>query len=425
VRWIVLFVILTLVLMGVRGHYQRRFQRSLLDDLGRILASTLAGMVVISWRELLGPDREAAAVTAHLWAWTSACLIAGQVGVTAAYGRTVRRGEGAVNTLIVGTSPAGCLVARRLIDAPEIGLRPIGFLDTTGEGQCGFGLPVLGPSSDLEAQVAAHDVGHVVLTFSSDPHPVLLNLLRRCRQLGLEVSLVPRLFEEMTARVQVERLGGTALLVVPPVPVRSWQLWLKHVLDRIGAGLLLVATAPLMLLIALAVHLESPGPVVYRQRRVGLDGGEFEMLKFRTMVGTPEAEGEADAAWIAGLLGTEDPAPAPDRRTRLGRLLRRSSLDELPQLWNVLWGDMSIVGPRPERVSVARSLEEVVARYGDRHRVRCGITGWAQVHDLRGTTSLVDRTEWDNYYIENWSLWLDAKILLLTLPAMVRGRCGE
>jgi lipopolysaccharide/colanic/teichoic acid biosynthesis glycosyltransferase len=229
----------------------------------------------------------------------------------------------------------------------------------------------------------------------------------------------------MTARVQVERLGGTALMVVPPVPVRSWQRSVKHLIDRIGAGLLLVAGAPLMFLIALAVRLESPGPVLYRQRRVGLDGREFEMLKFRTMVGGPETWGEADAAWLSSLLGTAPPPAGPDRRTRIGRILRRSSLDELPQLWNVLKGEMSLVGPRPERVWVAEGLEQVVDRYGDRHRVRCGITGWAQVHDLRGTTSLADRTEWDNYYIENWSLALDLKILLLTVPAMLRGRSAE
>jgi lipopolysaccharide/colanic/teichoic acid biosynthesis glycosyltransferase len=165
--------------------------------------------------------------------------------------------------------------------------------------------------------------------------------------------------------------------------------------------------------------------VFYRQRRVGLDGREFEMLKFRTMVGRPETSGEADAAWLSSLLGTVPPPAGPDRRTRIGRILRRSSLDELPQLWNVLKGEMSLVGPRPERVWVAEGLEQVVDRYGDRHRVRCGITGWAQVHDLRGTTSLADRTEWDNYYIENWSLTLDLKILLLTVPAMLRGRSAE
>ena len=164
-------------------------------------------------------------------------------------------------------------------------------------------------------------------------------------------------------------------------------------------------------------------PLFFRQLRVGRDGRPFEMLKFRTMRGTPLDGGESDADWAAEQLGDAQAAEAvsvEDRLTPVGRLLRRFSIDEVPQLLNVVKGDMSIVGPRPERVAYVGLFEQSIYRYTDRHRVKSGITGWAQVHGLRGKTSLSDRVEWDNYYIENWSLWLDLKVLLLTFLAVVR-----
>jgi lipopolysaccharide/colanic/teichoic acid biosynthesis glycosyltransferase len=173
---------------------------------------------------------------------------------------------------------------------------------------------------------------------------------------------------------------------------------------------------------ALAVWLSLGRPILFRQRRVGRDGRPFDMLKFRTMRGTPEVGGEADAAWMARQLGadaTVHAAEVESRLTPLGGFLRRTSLDELPQLLNVLVGHMSIVGPRPERTHYVRAFERSVYRYGDRHRVRAGITGWAQVNGLRGETSLADRAEWDNWYIENFSLWLDVKILLKTAAALL------
>jgi lipopolysaccharide/colanic/teichoic acid biosynthesis glycosyltransferase len=169
------------------------------------------------------------------------------------------------------------------------------------------------------------------------------------------------------------------------------------------------------------VKVSSPGPIFYRQRRVGLDGRHFEILKFRTMLDTPEAAEEPGENVAQAMLRRQSPLVSGDRRTPIGRWLRRLSLDELPQIINVVKGEMSLVGPRPERPSLAESFERQIYRYGERHRVKSGMTGWAQVHGLRGQSSLSDRAEWDNYYIENWSPWLDLKILLLTVPAMLRG----
>ncbi|MDQ4130723.1 MAG: sugar transferase, partial [Actinomycetota bacterium] len=206
-------------------------------------------------------------------------------------------------------------------------------------------------------------------------------------------------------------------LRIRSVNPKGWQFASKYALDRAVSALMLVPAAPILAAVAAAVKLSSPGPVFFRQRRVGRDGRSFDILKFRTMTapvarwsGTPSlAESDTAPGGVEG----------EDRRTWVGRFLRRTSLDELPQLLNVLKGDMSVVGPRPERPEFAELFERQLHRYSDRHRVKAGITGWAQVHGLRGKTSIADRIEWDNFYIENWSLRLDFKILLMTLAAVL------
>jgi lipopolysaccharide/colanic/teichoic acid biosynthesis glycosyltransferase len=199
----------------------------------------------------------------------------------------------------------------------------------------------------------------------------------------------------------------------------------KSLLDRIGAALLLVVLSPVLLLAALAVLAsgdETDSRVLFRQRRIGHAGREFVLLKFRTMTGDPEVDGEADAGWAAAILGSPWLPRTPDRSTPVGRVLRRFRVDELPQLVNVLRGEMSLVGPRPERSTYSARFEEAVPGYGNRTRVKPGITGLAQVEGLVGPTSIRTRTELDNRYIDGWSLWLDLTILVRTLPAVLSGR---
>jgi len=434
--WLVGFDVLALALLRVRGLYEFRLRPSLVDELVQILAATaIAATVVIAARVLLAPDDQAAGQTVRLWAFVTAYLAAGRAGYSWSERRAWLRGEGMLNTIIIGAGTVGQLVARRLRERPELGLHPVGFLDKEPRvaEEMTVDLPVLGASWDLEAQVEKHEIGHVIVSFSTAPSSVLLGLVRRCRRLGLEISLVPRLFEEVTNRVGVEHLGGLAMLRIQQNDPRGWQFLVKYALDRVAGLTLLLALAPAFGVLALLVRLTSSGPVFYRQPRIGLDGQEFDVLKFRTMREAPETEGEADAEWAGKF--ARDPAEivapaaavaAPaDRRTPIGRMLRRLSLDELPQILNIVRGEMSLIGPRPERTSMVRSFEQHVYRYGDRHRVKSGLTGWAQVHGLRGKTSLTDRIEWDNYYIENWSPWLDLRILFLTIPAVLSGRGAE
>jgi lipopolysaccharide/colanic/teichoic acid biosynthesis glycosyltransferase len=217
----------------------------------------------------------------------------------------------------------------------------------------------------------------------------------------------------MTERVTVEHIGGLPLVSARRTEPNRWQFAVKYAVDRVVAALLIVILSPLFLLLAIGVALSAGWPVLFRQTRVGLGGRHFEIVKFRTMTQMPEDEPQLDEVLMVNIApgGVE----GVDRRTRFGTIVRRLSLDELPQLINVVKGEMSLIGPRPERPHFVEIFERTIPKYADRHRVKPGITGWAQIHGLRGKTSLSDRIEWDNYYVENWSLWLDLKITLTTL----------
>jgi exopolysaccharide biosynthesis polyprenyl glycosylphosphotransferase len=421
--WMAAYGAVTLALLAGRGAHRFRLAASPLDRLGTIVSgASVAAMTVVTLRVILEPAPAGAEETVRWWGFVTTYLVAGRLALAVANVADATRG---LNTLIIGAGTVGRRVARRLCERPEMGLRPVGFLDKEPMAGELESLPVLGADGDLEDVVERYGVEHVIVSFSRAPKDVELSLVRRCRALGVEISLVPRLFEEVSSRVAVEHVGGVALLRVEQADPRGWQFELKYALDRVVAAVALVLLAPLLLLIALLVRLTSPGPVLFRQARVGRDGRVFDLLKYRTMTEAPPGV-ENDAAWAASVLPGAVPepgvAPPEDRRTPVGRFLRRWSLDELPQLVNIARGDMSFIGPRPERTGYVRSFEQHVYRYGDRHRVKSGLTGWAQVNGLRGATALADRVEWDNYYVENWSPWLDLRILLLTPLAVVQGR---
>jgi exopolysaccharide biosynthesis polyprenyl glycosylphosphotransferase len=412
---------LVMLMLLVRGMYERRLRPTILDGVVPIAGSvSVAAMFVVVLEVYLVGPAVVPATTAHLWAGAMLNIGVVRVGLLGVqrYART--RGLDGAPTLIVGAGHVGMRLARRLEEHPEYGLTPVGFLDadplTSADIADIPGIPVLGSPDELDWVAQLTGAEHVVIAFSSEPDERLVDLVRRCEALGLEVSLVPRLFESLNHRSTYEPLGGTPLVGLRSVHPKGWQFAIKHAFDRIGAAVLVVLFGPLMALIALIVRVSSPGPVIFRQRRVGRDGTVFDLYKFRSMrMPDPAATGFQPGRGRApgGVEGT-------DRRTLIGRVLRRTSLDELPQFFNVLHGDMSLVGPRPERPEFVELFETDIRRYGDRHRVKSGVTGWAQVHGLRGQTSLSDRVEWDNYYIEHWTLGLDLKILALTVVVVLR-----
>jgi exopolysaccharide biosynthesis polyprenyl glycosylphosphotransferase len=415
--WTAWFCGLVLLILVARGAHRFRVRVSPLDQLGQVIVATsLAAGITLVVRVAVTDDAELAARIVRTWFFATAFLVFGRVAAAIFQLRPQRP---QLRTLIVGAGDVGHTVARHLRERPEWGLEPIGYLDKEPR-EGGDDLPVLGASWQLEEVIRDRGVDRVIVAFSTAPVPVLLSMIRRCRAAGVEVSVVPRLFEETSDRIALERIGGLPLLRVDMTDPRGWQFSIKYAIDRVVGTVAVVLLSPLLAVLALLVRVSSPGPILFRQPRVGLDGREFDILKFRTMRHEPDAP-EADSGWAAQAVGAGAAAAPVDRTTRIGEVLRRFSLDELAQLVNIARGDMSIVGPRPERVGYVAEFEGRVYRYGDRHRVKSGLTGWAQVHGLRGETSLRDRVDWDNFYVENWSPWLDLKILLLTPAAVLRG----
>jgi len=413
------YPLLVLSLLACRGMYRSRLYPGVLDDLRAVATITaLSAMVVLSVRSFFTTDAGVAPQSARHWAFAAGYLAVGRAASYWVEKRARRDGHGLRPTLIIGAGNIGRLLAQRLLERPELGLRPIGFLDKEPRASPELGLPILGASWDFERVVAEHNVKHVVVSFSTAPTHVLLGILERAERLGLDASFVPRLYERTTSQMSIQHIGGLPLISSRRVDPNGWHFAVKYAFDRLVAAMLVVLAAPLLALVALGVWLDLGRPILFRQERVGRDGKPFGILKFRSM-----HHGDASSA-TPGVPLTSGLAPGgvegEDRRSRMGAFIRTTSLDELPQLFNVLTGDMSLVGPRPERPEFASRFSEDVLRYAQRHRVKSGITGWAQVHGLRGKTSIADRAEWDNYYIENFSLWLDFKILLLTLAAVAR-----
>lgn len=416
-----LFDAVTIALMIAWGAYTSRVRLDVLDDIRVAAASTaVAAMIAISVDALTSSTVRANQVLV-LWLLSSALLAAGRIGSTEVTLHRRRTRTIGMTTLIVGAGNVGRQTARRLLEHPEFGLQPVGFLDSEPIDlpDAPLPLPVLGGNDDLEAAIARHDVGCVVIAFSNAPDDQFLKLLDQCDRMDIRALVVPRLFERIPSRISVEHVGSLPLLEMHATSPMGLQHAVKYILDRVVGALLMLVLSPILVATALAVRSSLGRPILYRQERVGLDGCSFSMLKFRTM--RPALAPADDVQEFV-------PGRAPggvegsDRRTRVGSFLRATSLDELPQLVNVVKGEMSLVGPRPERPEYVTYFAANVHRYDDRHRVKGGITGWAQIHQLRGKTSIQDRVEWDNYYVDNFSLWLDLKIGLLTIPAILRGR---
>lgn len=414
------FPFVGLILLGIRNAYRWSPRDAALDHVLPIVGGLgVAALICLAIADVGGTEPVPRPYLG-VWLLASVLVVAQRATVGLYHRARLLRGVGQRPTLIVGAGTIGARLGRRLAGAPDYGLAPIGFLDDRPLPEDEVGgrpAPLLGGLEDLDRVVEEYKVEQVVVAFSSAPDRAVVELVRRCEEMGLEVALVPRLFDLWNHRAAYDPIGGLPVLHLRGTDLRGWQFIVKAILDRTSSALALLVLSPVLLLIALGVRLSSPGPILFRQRRVGLDGTEFDLLKFRSMrMPTPEE-----------LAATEDRgAMAPggvegvDRRTRLGAFLRRSSLDELPQLINVVRGEMSIVGPRPERPEFVDRFRYNLDRYDERHRVKSGITGWAQIHGLRGRTSLADRIEMDNFYIEHFSLALDLRIIVRTLVVVFR-----
>ncbi len=338
------------------------------------------------------------------WVFSIASVAAFRVAARKIVRVIHRRGRYLNPVLVVGAGRLAEELIERIGEHPEAGLRVVGVVADDPEIKRVRGVPVLGRTEQIRPILHLSGAIEVMLALSQSEGARAGEILAELEDELVDVRLVPDLFQILTLRASVEDLDGLPVIAIRQSPLVGWAAIQKRIFDIAIAGAALLLVAPLMALIAAAIALTSGLPVFYRQDRMGLDGRIFRMLKFRTMV--RDAERHTGPVWAR----ERDP-----RQTWIGGLLRQTSLDELPQLWNVLRGDMSLVGPRPERPVFIERFRREVPGYMLRHKVKSGLTGWAQIHHWRGDTSLHERVEHDLYYIQNWTLALDIRILLMTL----------
>ena len=306
--------------------------------------------------------------------------------------------------IIVGEGRVAEDIAMRIQNSPSLGYNIVGAVTRSGGDATSLaGIDVIGAYDDVGDIIDAYRVEQVIIALPEARRIELVELISQCQRGHVDVKVYPDILSYMAGDLNMDDLGGTPLITVRDIALRGWRLSLKRGLDMVGATLGLIFLSPLMILTAIIIRMESDGPVFYTQERMGLDGKSFQLIKFRSMRVDAEAVGPG---WTV---------PNDNRVTRFGRFLRSSNWDEIPQLINVLLGEMSLVGPRPERPVYVQQFRQSIPRYMERHREKAGMTGWAQINGLRGDTSIAERTTYDLWYVENWSLWLDIKIIIRTI----------
>jgi Undecaprenyl-phosphate glucose phosphotransferase len=411
--------VLTPLAFQLQGIYRLRRGRSRVDDFFAVLIGSILAVVfgigATTYVQVYQVSEQAKASGAYevsqlVWGLFLVLNVlmtySSREAVREFLERRWRAGIGLKRILIAGAGDLGRLVADRILQHREFGYQVVGFVDDRAGGDhIGYrGLPLLGTLAEVGEISQRERVDHLYVALPLEEHAKLLDLVEITSRECIDVKVVPDLLQFIALRARLEDLDGLPIININDVPLQGFNAWLKRVSDIVlSAAALLVMGIPLAIIAAL-VRWTSSGPVFYTQDRMGLDGKAFTVYKFRSMYeGAEEGTGPI---WAR----EDDP-----RATPVGRWLRRLDLDELPQFWNVLRGDMSIVGPRPERPFFVEQFKHRIPQYMLRHKVKAGITGWAQVNGWRGNTSLEKRIEYDLYYIENWSVTLDIKIMWLTL----------
>jgi exopolysaccharide biosynthesis polyprenyl glycosylphosphotransferase len=393
--------------------YQRRRAVSHLDEFIKIVIdNTFAALITLAILALVLPEFQYHRQFVILaWAINIVLLTTSRTIHAQVQWQAQARGIGDDRVLVIGAGEIGQMLMQKIKYSPKLGYQVVGVVDNGKNDHRQFPLdaPVLGTLVDVPRIIDKYAIDEVIIGLPESSHQELVNIIALCEREKVGIRVFPDVFQIMASEVTIGDLGGLPLLTIRDVALQGWNVTLKRGLDLVGSGIGLVLLSPFLLLAALLVKLDSPGSVFYAQERMGLDAKPFKIIKFRSMRSDAEANGP-------GWTTADDP-----RKTKLGTFMRRFNIDELPQLINVLIGDMSLVGPRPERPVYVEQFRQSIPRYMDRHREKAGITGWAQVNGLRGDTSIVERTKYDLWYIENWSLLLDIKILIRTVSQTILG----
>ena len=409
-------VMAILVTFTVAGMYRLGRGTSRVDEFYKVCTHLTLGAIfgLTAAVLILGPDVVISRRVILLgWFLAIIAVATGRLAHGSLVGTLRSRGLAMRRLLIVGTQPTGKLLLDNVQGNPQLGYEVVGFLthEQSGETPREFaGMPVYGTTNRIAEVARRHEVDEIIIAPDGVGHNDLLDLVYQLMDQPVNIKIYPDTFRLITNdELSISDLGGLPMVSVRNVGLRAWDRSTKRAMDVVISGMVLVFLSPVFLLLALLVKLDSRGPVFFVQERVGHDGVPFNLLKFRSMpVNAEDTTGPVFAR-------PDDPRP-----TRLGHFMRRYSLDELPQFINVFLGEMSVVGPRPERPHFVEQFRQTIPRYMARHREKAGITGWAQVNGLRGDTSIEERTRYDLYYVENWSPLFDIKIMIKTLMLIFR-----
>ncbi|SEH46453.1 exopolysaccharide biosynthesis polyprenyl glycosylphosphotransferase [Mycolicibacterium rutilum] len=407
----VAMAVLATLLLSDGGKYVARLHLSVLDELPTLVTRLLTAAAAVSAVILHLHEKSQVWVFLETAFQASVLVILGRLLTTRLIALGRSRGISRHRTVLIGGGAVAAELARILSDHQEYGLVIEGFVDDANHSPAEEFVPRLGRLADLEIAVLTSGSDTLLVADGQFDERVLIDVVRTKACHSAELLVVPRLHYFHTQTGAADHIGSIPVSRVRNPNLHGPSRIVKRAFDVVVASAALVMLLPLLLATALAVRIEGGPGIIFRQIRVGRDGKHFEVLKFRTM--RPASESESQTLWCV----------ATDRRVGpIGRFLRCTSLDELPQLWNILRGDMTLVGPRPERPHFVEQFSLQFDRYAHRHRVQVGLTGFAQVSGLRGDTSIADRARYDNFYIENWSLWLDIKIILRTFREVVLSR---
>jgi exopolysaccharide biosynthesis polyprenyl glycosylphosphotransferase len=401
-----------LLMFSRRGVYRARRDVDLSMEFFQIGKQVSFGMLIVfSLTFFFRAFSYSRIVFGFVWVLAILLIFAGRVVVLRYETYLYRRGRELRNVLIAGSNAVAQKLAVQIAMQPALGYRLCGYISPEGERIDSVDVEHVGWLDALPAAVEEKRIECVIACFSSGQHDLLNELFHRLEGHSVEILIQPDVIGITPSRLRVREMFRTHLLAVKEMPMSTWSRIAKRAFDLVFSSMVLILFAPFAALIAIVIRLESGRPVFYKQIRVGLEGEEFELLKFRTM--RVDAENDTGPTWTK----RGDP-----RVTGIGRILRRLSIDEMPQFLNVLRGEMSVVGPRPERPEFVSQFRNYVPKYLERHRLKTGLTGWAQVNGLRGEVPIAERTKYDLYYIENWSFGLDLRIIAKTLYAILFGK---
>lgn len=398
-----LYTALNIYLLYALGLYRPSRGHSRIDVMFQVVKASTISLGILLAMTFFYREYEYSRLTIVYAAFISYALIStGRMVVMSAERGLLRRGHGVKRVMIVGTGNSFTNITTRFSRRPELGYQLAGYLEET-ESNGLAAIPLLGRLDELENMIVTRNINLIIVTLAPEFHHRMKDIVDLCDRRGIECLLAPDMVELLVGPRFYEEVCRVPLIRVKGLRIRGFNAFLKRAMDIVIGGIGMLLFSPFLSLIGILIKLESPGPIFYMQKRVGMDGNIFWMYKFRSM--PADAEAEAGPSWASHV----DP-----RVTKFGNILRRISIDELPQIINVIKGEMSLIGPRPERPYFAEQFEKGIPRYMERHKVKSGMSGWAQVNGLRGDTSIPERLQYDLYYIENWTFWFDLKIIILT-----------